>query len=113
MSELKELKAGDVVSVWDHVFQEWTAERVVKLHAENEFETVSSFLYSHDYGVLWQHGIHESLIPEGYAIVPIEPTSEMIKPALSWFTGWSHMRAGDRKNAIESAYKAMIEAAQK
>ena len=113
MSELKELKVGGVVSVWDHVFQEWTAERVVKLHAENEFETVSSFLYSHDYGVLWQHGIHESLIPEGFAIVPIEPSGDMVKSSLPGFTGWSHMRAGDRKNAIESAYKAMIEAAQK
>ena len=76
MSELKELKAGDVVSVWDSVFWEWTAERITKLHAENEFETVSSFLYSHDYGFLWQHGIHESLIPQGYAIVPVDELEE-------------------------------------
>ena len=106
MSELKELKVGDVVSVWDSVFGEWTAERITKLHAENEFETVSSFLYSHDYGFLWQHGLHESLIPEGYAIVPLIPTQKMVDESIENMSNMGSF-------VPSRFYEAMIKAAPK
>lgn len=44
---------------------------------------------------------------ELHVIAPETPTKEMIRAALPWLESWSHMRATDRLNAIENAYRAM------
>jgi len=65
MSEIKELKVGDVVSNNDGFG--WTS-RLLKTKSD-----LWAFLSNVvEVGDDWQHGLHESLIPEGFAIVPID-----------------------------------------
>lgn len=47
----------------------------------------------------------------GWKWVPVEPTAEMNKAGMRWLTGIQHMRAGDKRSALNEAFKAMIDAA--
>ena len=44
-------------------------------------------------------------------LVPVEPTEEMSKAGMRWLTGIQHMRVGDKRNALNEAFKAMLAAA--
>ncbi|WP_190726680.1 hypothetical protein [Pseudomonas typographi] len=46
-----------------------------------------------------------------WKLVPVEPTDEMNRAGMRWLTGIQHMRAGDRRNALNEAFKAMLAAA--
>jgi hypothetical protein len=46
-----------------------------------------------------------------WKLVPVEPIGAMILAGMPWLANWAHMRLLDRRNALESAYQAMIEAA--
>lgn len=50
-------------------------------------------------------------IPKGYKLVPVEPTAEMNKEGMRWLTGFQHMRANDKRNALSESFKAMLDAA--
>ena len=74
---MSELKVGDVVSeCYQGVYGEiWTAKQVLKINRYFDLRDDSIIVQG---GILyfkntnWQRGIHPSLIPEGFAIVPIE-----------------------------------------
>ncbi len=106
--DMSELKVGDVVSIFDEKYQEWTAERVVKIHDMSEFETTSSYLHLFPavFMTKWVRGIHESLIPEGFAIVPIEPTDKMV-------SGGLYPIKNKHRNTSICVWKAMLDAAPK
>lgn len=95
---MSELKVGDVVSSNDGFG--WTS-RLLKTKSDL-WAFLSNVVEVDDD---WQLGLHESLIPEGFAIVPVAPTDEMI--------------AAGRKECEGAAilpyhfYKAMINAAPK
>uniref|UniRef100_A0AAU6W2L9 Chromosome partition protein Smc n=1 Tax=Pseudomonas phage Orisa02 TaxID=3138543 RepID=A0AAU6W2L9_9VIRU len=46
-----------------------------------------------------------------FKLVPVEPTDEMNKAGMRWMTGFQHMRAGDKRNALNEAFSAMLAAA--
>lgn len=46
-----------------------------------------------------------------FVLVPVEPTEEMNKAGIRWLTGVQHMREGDKRNALNEAFKAMLAAA--
>lgn len=50
-------------------------------------------------------------IPNGYKLVPVEPTAEMNKEGMRWMTGFQHMRSNDKRNALSESFKAMLTAA--
>lgn len=50
-------------------------------------------------------------IPEGYKLVPVEPTVEMNKEGMRWLTGFQHLRANDKRNALTESFKSMLAAA--
>lgn len=50
-------------------------------------------------------------VPDGWVMVPREPTVEMRRAAARWLTHYHVMRAGDKTNAITDAWIAMIAAA--
>jgi hypothetical protein len=54
--------------------------------------------------------IIESLSDRGYAIVPVEPTEEMIKAFLKQWHETFLLGRGSQGDATISGYKAMIEA---
>lgn len=117
---MSELKVGDVVSY--QIFEgRWIAgvvSNIVQGFSPEMYFGASKyyFLKREQENIKWVKGLHESLIPEGFAIVPIvpiEPTQNMVKDAMKWFSAWSYMRPADKKNAVEDAYKAMIESAPK
>lgn len=65
MSELKELKVGDLVSVKLHDRPNWSCYPTITEDQCREIQNNPDWLE-------WQHGIHSSLIPEGFAIVPLD-----------------------------------------
>lgn len=104
MIELKELKVGDVVSSNDGFG--WTS-RLLKTKSE-----LWAFLSNVvEVGDEWQHGLHESLIPKGYAIAPIEPTDEMQNAARDWSVATLGHAVGG--SGSRGCYQAMIEASPK
>lgn len=74
MSELKDLKVGDLVSVKLHDRPNWSCYPTITEDQCREIQNHPDWLE-------WQHGIHSSLIPEGFAIVPIEPDFNMVRAA--------------------------------
>ncbi len=50
-------------------------------------------------------------VPEGWSLTPLEPTVEMTRAAARWLANIHLMRAGDRTEAINDAYRAMVRAA--
>jgi len=50
-------------------------------------------------------------VPEGYRLVPIEPTRAMVTAAKPWLAHYQHMRDGDKVSARAEAYRAMLAAA--
>lgn len=54
--------------------------------------------------------VNSKLTPEGYVIVPVEPTEKMFKAGLGWRESDSELE-GEYRMVYES-YKAMIQAAQ-
>jgi hypothetical protein len=114
---MNELKVGDVVSeLHRNGFEYWAAKKVTQVNRwgdlrDDSFVAGGTTFYFKNKD--WVKGLHKSLIPEGFAIVPVEPTQNMVKDAMKWFSAWSYMRPTDKKNAVEDAYKAMIEAAPK
>lgn len=46
-----------------------------------------------------------------FKLVPVEPTEEMNKEGMRWLTGFQHMRANDKRNALSESFKAMLSAA--
>lgn len=51
------------------------------------------------------------VVPEGWVMVPREPTVEMRRAAAKWLTHYHLMRPADKTNAITDAWIAMIAAA--
>lgn len=43
-----------------------------------------------------------------WKLVPVEPTEEMNKAGMRWLTGIQHLRAGDKRNALNEAFSAML-----
>jgi len=105
---MSEIKVGDVVSIFDEKYQEWTAERVVKIHDMSEFETTSSYLHLFPavFMTKWVRGIHESLLPEGFAIVPLIPTQKMVDESIENMSNMGSF-------VPSRFYEAMINAAPK
>lgn len=66
---------------------------------EEAFATISDYIKAAD-----RNGDADKRVPEGYVIVPVEPTEDMIKAIVEVMAsgGWAH-----------DVYKAMIKAAQK
>ena len=84
MSNTIELKVGDVVSYeTDNPALEgdWYCVSIKDIDTLNDFRTSVVLV-----GRNWQRGIHPSLFPEGWQLVPIEPTDEM-RYAASWASG--------------------------
>ena len=107
MSEVKDLKVGDVVS-WEYCRNgdfEW---RAAKLRSEKDISDFSEFPHP---DAKWLHGLHESLIPEGFLLVPIEPTSEMQNAARDWSVATLGHAVGG--SGSRGCYQAMIKAAPK
>lgn len=50
-------------------------------------------------------------VPDGWQLVPVEPTVEMTRAAAPWLKNIQLMRPTDRTNAINDACRAMLEAA--
>lgn len=48
---------------------------------------------------------------DGWKLVPVEPEEAMTKAGMRWLTGFQHMRANDKRNALNEAFKAMLAAA--
>jgi hypothetical protein len=77
------------------------------------------FGYPHDERDWWRDlvSLEEFLaakvnpVPEGFALVPKDPTPKMNQAGARWLTGIQHMRAGDKRSALDEAFKAMISAA--
>ena len=45
--------------------------------------------------------------PEASPVVTDAPTEAMLNAGMPWLHGIQHMRAGDKRNALSAAYKAM------
>lgn len=52
-----------------------------------------------------------SEVVKGWKLVPVEPTEEMNKAGIRWLNGLQHMRAVDKRNALNEAFKAMADVA--
>lgn len=50
-------------------------------------------------------------VPEGFALVPIEPPIDMVVAAERWLVNLQHMRASDKREAVTQALRAAIAAA--
>ena len=108
---MSELKVGDVVSeCYRGVYGEiWTAKQVLKINRYFDLRDDSIIVQG---GILyfkntnWQRGIHPSLIPEGFAIVPLIPTQKMVDESIE--------NMSNMGSFIPSRfYEAMIKAAPK
>lgn len=86
MSELKELKVGQGVSIFDgNTWCYCIADTDEFIASLKNGELIL--------GDVWELGLHKSLIPEGYAIVPIEPKEDqwdgLTRQLVLWM-GFSH-----------------------
>ena len=60
-----------------------------------------------------QPGWRDIETPQGWKLVPVEPSVEMRRAAAPWIANYHMMRATDKTNALTDAYQAMLKAAPK
>ena len=102
---MSELKVGDLISYLSNDPQEgvsdWHYCKILTIEQISMFQdnVISA-------GRNWQHGIHPSLIPAGFAIVPIEPTDKMV-------SGGLYPIKNKHRNTSICVWKAMLDAAPK